>query len=41
MEEAWVIGILIICASVLVHGLSAAPLTKLYGRHAQDDASSE
>jgi NhaP-type Na+/H+ or K+/H+ antiporter len=40
-EEAWVIGSLIICASVLVHGLSATPLTRLYGRHAQNDASSE
>lgn len=34
LEEAWVVGSLVICVSVLVHGLSAAPLTKLYGRRA-------
>src|SRR5215217_7845045 len=32
IEKAWVVGSLIICASVLVHGVSATPLTKLYGR---------
>jgi sodium/hydrogen antiporter len=32
IEEAWVVGSLIICASVVVHGLTATPLTKLYGR---------
>src|SRR5918998_886930 len=32
MEEVWVVGSLVICASVLVHGVSATPLTKLYGR---------
>ncbi len=32
IEEAWVVGSLVICASVLVHGVSATPLTKLYGR---------
>jgi sodium/hydrogen antiporter len=32
IEEAWVVGSLIICASVLVHGVSATPLTKLYVR---------
>jgi NhaP-type Na+/H+ or K+/H+ antiporter len=32
IEEVWVVGSLIICASVLVHGVSATPLTKLYGR---------
>jgi NhaP-type Na+/H+ or K+/H+ antiporter len=32
MEEAWVVGSLVICASVVVHGLTATPLTKLYGR---------
>ena len=31
-EEAWVVGSLVICASVLVHGVSATPLTKLYGK---------
>ena len=33
--EAWVIGSLIICASILVHGLSATALTKLYGNLAR------
>jgi NhaP-type Na+/H+ or K+/H+ antiporter len=32
IEAVWVIGILVICASVMVHGISATPLTKLYGR---------
>jgi sodium/hydrogen antiporter len=36
IEEAWVVGSLIICASVLVHGVSATPLTKLYGRLPED-----
>ncbi len=32
IEAAWTAGTLIICASVLVHGLSATPLSRLYGR---------
>src|ERR687890_75519 len=36
IEEAWVVGSLIICASVLVYGVSATPLTKLYGRLPSD-----
>ena len=32
IEEAWVVGSLVICASVLVHGVPATPLTELYGR---------
>jgi len=32
MEEVWVVGSLVICASVVVHGVTATPLTKLYGR---------
>lgn len=35
LEEAWVVGSLVICVSVLLHGVSAAPLTRLYGRRAQ------
>src|SRR5688500_8038232 len=31
IEEVWVVGSLVICASLLVHGVSA-PLTKLYGK---------
>ncbi len=40
-EEAWIVGSLVICASILVHGLSATPLTRLYGRRAQNDGTSE
>ncbi|MBA2715023.1 MAG: cation:proton antiporter [Rubrobacteraceae bacterium] len=32
IEEAWVVGSLVICASVVIHGVTATPLTKLYGR---------
>jgi len=32
IEEVWVVSSLIVCASVLVHGLTDTPLTKLYGR---------
>lgn len=34
LEEAWVVGSLVISVSVLAHGVSAAPLTKLYGNKA-------
>jgi NhaP-type Na+/H+ or K+/H+ antiporter len=32
IEAAWTVGSLVICASVVVHGITATPLTKLYGR---------
>lgn len=32
LDEVWVVGSLLICASVLAHGVSATPLTKLYDR---------
>jgi len=32
IEAAWTVGSLVICASVLVHGITATPLTRLYGR---------
>src|ERR671921_616582 len=32
IEAAWTVGSLIICASVVVHGITATPLIKLYGR---------
>jgi sodium/hydrogen antiporter len=32
IEEAWVVGSLVICASVLVHGVTVTPLTELYER---------
>ena len=38
IEAAWTAGSLVICASILIHGVTAAPLTKLYGRHAQSKA---
>ena len=34
VKEAWTVGSLVICASIFAHGLTAAPLTKLYGRRA-------
>src|ERR671913_414142 len=36
IEAAWTVGSLVICASLLVHGVSATPLTKLYGRLPED-----
>ena len=36
IEEVWVVGSLVICASVVVHGVSATPLTRLYGRLSAD-----
>jgi NhaP-type Na+/H+ or K+/H+ antiporter len=35
VSEAWVVGGLVICASIIVHGMSAAPLSKLYGRKSE------
>lgn len=40
-EEAWTVGSLVICASILVHGITAAPLTRLYGRTAKDEGSED
>jgi NhaP-type Na+/H+ or K+/H+ antiporter len=36
IEAAWVVGSLVICASVVIHGVTATPLTKLYGRLPRD-----
>ncbi len=36
-EEVWAVGSLVICASILVHGVTAAPLTRLYGRIVKDE----
>ena len=41
MEEVWVVGSLIIAASVIAHGASAGPLTRLYGKRTQNEASGE
>lgn len=38
-EIAWVAGSLIITASIVVHGVSAAPLTRLFGRRTGDEGS--
>jgi NhaP-type Na+/H+ or K+/H+ antiporter len=35
IQEVWLVCSLIICASILAHGLSASPLTRLYGKYAQ------
>lgn len=35
MEMIWTVTSLLVCASVVVHGVSAAPLTKLFGRYDQ------
>ena len=35
LREVWVVGSLVVSASILVHGVSAAPLTRFYGRKAQ------
>ena len=32
IEVVWVVGSLVICTSVVVHGITATPLTNLYGR---------
>jgi sodium/hydrogen antiporter len=40
-EEAWTVGSLVICASILVHGVTAAPLTRLYGRTAEAEGSED
>jgi sodium/hydrogen antiporter len=36
IEAAWTVGSLVICVSLLVHGVSATPFTKLYGRLPKD-----
>ncbi len=41
LHEAWVVGSLVISASVLVHGVSAAPLTRLYGRRVSGAADED
>lgn len=32
-ETVWTVSSLLICASILIHGISATPLSCLYGRH--------
>ncbi|HZY58001.1 MAG TPA: sodium:proton antiporter [Rubrobacteraceae bacterium] len=38
-EVVWVVSSLIICASLLAHGMTATPFTRLYGRRAQKQQS--
>lgn len=40
-EEIWVIGSLVVFASVFAHGVTDSPLTKLYGRLATGDSGQE
>lgn len=40
-EEAWTIGSLLICVSLIVHGGTATPLARLYGRHSSNTRSNE
>jgi sodium/hydrogen antiporter len=39
VEEAWVVGSLAITVSVIVHGLTSGPLTRLYGKQAEDSSA--
>ncbi len=36
IEEVWWVGSLVIVASVLAHGITDTPLTKLYGKRTSD-----
>ncbi|HEV2125970.1 MAG TPA: cation:proton antiporter [Chloroflexota bacterium] len=40
LEQAWVVASLVVCASVVVHGVSARPLTNWYGASAPRDNNS-
>lgn len=37
LEIVWVVGSLVVCLSVVLHGVTAAPLTVLYGRTVRRD----
>lgn len=39
-DQVWTVTSLIICASVVVHGMTATPLSKLYGRWVKDRSRS-
>jgi len=41
VEEPWIVGTLVICASILAHGLTSVPLAKLYAKHAQSRRNRE
>ncbi len=39
-DAAWTVSSLVVFASVILHGITATPLTQLYGRHRERSASS-
>jgi len=41
VESVWVVCSLMICASLIVHGLTSTPFTKLYGRYFQNHQSND
>jgi NhaP-type Na+/H+ or K+/H+ antiporter len=41
IEEAWVVGSLLICASVVVHGFTATGFTQIYGRYTGERAQNK
>lgn len=41
VEVVWTITSLLICASLIAHGLTSTPLTKLYGKYFQQRQSSQ
>jgi NhaP-type Na+/H+ or K+/H+ antiporter len=41
VEAAWTVGSLVICASILAHGVTATPLSRLYGRSGGSEEAAE
>lgn len=39
LDVVWVVGSLVVCMSVFLHGVTAAPLTGLYGKASRSDPS--
>jgi NhaP-type Na+/H+ or K+/H+ antiporter len=39
VEQVWIVTSLMICASLVAHGLTSTPLTKLYGERVQNKQS--
>ncbi len=40
-EDAWVAASLVICSSIVIHGLTATPFSYLYARHTPDEEYAE
>jgi sodium/hydrogen antiporter len=38
-EEAWIAGTLVICSSILIHGLTASPFSHLYARYSTEQSN--